>query len=336
MGGPPPLLLGGARTGGGGRPQSDRPQTQRRAASGAFPLPRGEDGPNGHNHRHRRPPRNPGMTPSPRCSSRRRDRGQTRRLHPHSTGPPLDQGHGVSLPSSFGDVLPSALAYSAFPPVSVCGTAFAACGGESLRCGVGADETVTAGEPPPPRTTAGCRSVPTTATGGGPPPSSLLGRGAKALIFRCERGRSPRPIPGVPPAAERTPQRRLRGWARFADPCIPSGSRRTVPHVPAEAIRRTPRRSDLRAVFTQEPYNGAPETSGIRRRGLGPHSTLLVLAFSLPGPPERLANAPSTATGTFRYPGGNELPARACTAGHVCGALLHSRTLRRIRVQTFR
>lgn len=104
----------------------------------------------------------------------------------------------------------------------------------------------------------------------------------------------------------------------------------------AEAIRRTLRRSDLRAVFTQEPYNGAPETSGIRRRGLGPHSTLLVLAFSLPGPPERLANAPSTATGTFRYPDGNGLPAKACTAGHVCGALLYSRTLKRIHVQTFR
>lgn len=230
MDGPPPLLLGGARAGGGGRPQSSRPQTQRRAASGTFSLPREGGQPQ------RPQPPAPKATPESRDNPiaptplRRRGRRQTRRLHPHSTGPPLDQGHGVSLPSSFGDVLPSALAYSAFPPVSVCGTAFAACGGESLRCGVGADETVTAGEPPPPRTTAGCRSVPTTATGGGPPPSSLLGRGAKALIFRCERGRSPRPIPGAPPAVERTPRRCPRVWARFADPCIPSGSRRTVPH----------------------------------------------------------------------------------------------------------
>lgn len=144
--GPPPLLLGGARTGGGGRPQSSRPQTQRRAASGTFSLPREGGQPQ------RPQPPAPKATPESRDNPiaptplRRRGRRQTRRLHPHSTGPPLDQGHGVSLPSSFGDVLPSALAYSAFPPVSVCGTAFAACGGKSLRCGVEAGEVATAGK----------------------------------------------------------------------------------------------------------------------------------------------------------------------------------------------
>jgi len=125
------------------RPATDPTEGRKRSPS---PFPKeGGTAPNGHNRRHRRPSRNPEMTPLPRCPSEGGDQGQTCRLRPHSTGPPLDQGHGVSLPSSFGDVLPSALAYSAFPPVSVCGTAFAACGGEPLRCGAEVSEAAMTG-----------------------------------------------------------------------------------------------------------------------------------------------------------------------------------------------
>ena len=117
----------------------------------------------------------------------------------------------------------------------------------------------------------------------------------------------------------------------------PSGSRPVgVLRTSDQAFRRTLRRSDLRAVFTQEPYNGAPETSGFRRRGLEPHSALLVLTFSLPGPPECLANTPSAVTGTFRYPNGCVRRHGVRTVGHACGALLYSRTLRRSHVRTFR
>lgn len=105
--------------------------------------------------------------------------------------------------------------------------------------------------------------------------SVLLGWGAKALVFRFERGRSPRPA--HPGGAIRMARRRPRTTppeqpAQFANGAfLPTVAQA---HNPAtfRAIRRTLRRSDLRAVFTQEPYNGAPETSGNSAAGIGtPH-----------------------------------------------------------------